>query len=110
LQTESGYSPASMTYFAPTAGFLIPTVSASPSAAEIKVASDLLTTDLFAEFPFTGLPEKAHAVAALLCPFARELIQGPTPCTHSKRRHRVLARRYLWQRSPCQRWAKQQTL
>jgi putative DNA primase/helicase len=34
---------------------------------------------LLGQFPFTGGPELAHAVALLLLPFARELIDGPTP-------------------------------
>jgi hypothetical protein len=79
LETQVGYSAASKTFFAPSAGFSIPAVSPSPSCAEIKKASELLTRDLLGEFPFVGPSEKAHTIAALMCPFARELIQGPTP-------------------------------
>jgi hypothetical protein len=79
LQTQAGYSPASKTYFVPGPGFIVPEVSAQPSADEIKDAVKLLTQELIHDFPFVAETDKAHALSALLCPFARELIDGPTP-------------------------------
>lgn len=78
LQTEPGYSPASRTYFMPADGFTVPPVSPAPTMTELEEAAGLITDDLLGEFPFVG-QDKAHAVAALLLPFARELIHGPTP-------------------------------
>ncbi len=39
----------------------------------------MITEELLGDFPFVGNGEIAHGVAALLLPFARDLIDGPTP-------------------------------
>ncbi len=78
LQTAPGYSPASKTYYVPAEGLKVPDVSAEPSMMEVEEAAGLICDDLLGEFPFVG-GDKAHAVAAFLCPFARELIAGPVP-------------------------------
>jgi len=38
-----------------------------------------LLDDIFFDFPFNDAASRAHALAALLLPFVRELIEGPTP-------------------------------
>jgi hypothetical protein len=78
LLLEPGYHPGSATYYAP-AGLQVPPVSESPLADEVSEAVDLLTFDLLGDFPFVGDSERAHAVALLLLPFARDLIGGATP-------------------------------
>lgn len=62
-----------------------------PDLAEAveKMEPDMLATDvgyaveyieeMIAEFPFVGPADKATAYAALLLPFCRDLIDGPTP-------------------------------
>lgn len=52
---------------------------AEPAAAACARARDVLLTELFGDFPFVDPAERAHALAALLAPFVRELIDGPTP-------------------------------
>jgi hypothetical protein len=79
LCLEPGYNPANRTYLVPAPGFTVPPVSAHPTAAEIKDARRLLTLELLGDFPFTDLAERAHAVAASVLPFVRDLIDGPTP-------------------------------
>jgi hypothetical protein len=79
LQTAPGYSPAGKTFFAPAAGFEAPDVSERPPKAEVREARRLVMDELLGEFPFVGDADKAHALGALLCPFARELIAGPVP-------------------------------
>ncbi len=79
LQTERGYSPAGRTYYAPAPGFVVPDVSPHPSAAEITEARRLLADELIGEFPIVADTDKAHVLSALLLPFAREMIAGPTP-------------------------------
>lgn len=39
----------------------------------------MLTRELLGDFPFVGAAEKAHALALLLLPFCRDLIDGPAP-------------------------------
>lgn len=79
LRVTPGYDPDGHAYFAPSADFTVPTVSAHPTPAEVGAAVVLLLDDYLGEFPFTGPPERAHALALLLLPFVRELIEGPTP-------------------------------
>ena len=54
-------------------------VPASPNAANVAFARDLLLHDLMVDFPFVADGDRAHALAAMLLPFARRLIDGPTP-------------------------------
>lgn len=79
LQTDPGYHPASRTLYIPQSGFQVPHVSENPSSAEIDLARSLFCDDLLVDFPFTDEAERAHALALLLLPFARDLIAGATP-------------------------------
>ena len=79
LDTAPGYSARARRYYAPPAGFRAPPVPARPTAAQVAAARDLLLGDLIGDFPFVGDGERAHALALLLQPFARALIDGPTP-------------------------------
>jgi len=45
----------------------------------VSQAKRLLLEDLLGDFPFVGASGRAHALACLLLPFARDLIDGPTP-------------------------------
>lgn len=79
LHTRPGYDPAGRTYYAPAKGFLVPPVSPHPTAAERERARSFILDELLHDFPFTGDPERAHAVALLIQLFARNLIHGATP-------------------------------
>ncbi|MFA5975171.1 MAG: hypothetical protein WC859_03290 [Elusimicrobiota bacterium] len=79
LQTEPGYHTASRTYFAVKDGFRIPEVPNAPTAADISQARSLILDELLCDFPFVGEAERAHAVACMLLPYARDLILGATP-------------------------------
>lgn len=78
VQTAPGYHPASRTYYHPD-GLEVPPVPAQPSADALRKAVGLLLNELLVDFPFATPADKAHAVALLLLPFARDLIVGPTP-------------------------------
>jgi hypothetical protein len=83
ITTTPGYHPAARVYYAPTRTLGLPPVANTPSAREVEVARALLLEDLLGDFPFAGpedgAAERAHAAALLLLPFARALIDGPTP-------------------------------
>lgn len=66
-------------YYAPAQGFVVPTIADRPTREAVRAARDLLTVELTDDFPFVGPSEQAHAMALLLLPFARDLIQGNTP-------------------------------
>jgi hypothetical protein len=79
LCADPGYNAASKTYYAPASGFTVPKIPEQPTVAEIKESRELLTLELLGDFPFVGEAERAHAVAAALGPFVRDMIDGPTP-------------------------------
>lgn len=78
LRTERGYHEASRSFFIPPSGLKIRQVSVKPTEVELKKAKALLD-ELFQDFKFVGLSDRAHAWALLLQPFAREMIRGATP-------------------------------
>lgn len=57
-------------------GFQVPT---QPTEAERKAAVSLLLDDLVVDFPFRTPSDRAHVVAAIILPFVRRMIAGPTP-------------------------------
>lgn len=76
--TTPGYHPGSMAFYAPDEGFSVAPVSGDPSPEEIAAARETFLLPL-CDFSFTTESERAHAVAAMLLLFVRELIRGPTP-------------------------------
>ncbi|ACY13439.1 hypothetical protein [Haliangium ochraceum] len=79
LLTEPGYHRSARLWYHKAEDFEIPTVPAEPSLDDVMAARSLLINDLFFDFPFVGEADQAHAIAALLLPFARRLIDGCTP-------------------------------
>ena len=76
-----GYSLTTGLFYAPAKGFHVPPVPLFPSTEDIARAREIIICELLGDFPFTGEAELAHAVALLVLPFARNLIEGPTPLT-----------------------------
>ena len=79
LQTDAGYYPSSRTLYIPLRGFQLPLLSNRPSEQHLKKAFQLLFDELLGDCPFTGDADKAHVLCALLLPFVRNMIAGPTP-------------------------------
>lgn len=79
IVSASGYDPHSRLLCAFAPGLDVPDVPPAPTDAVIRRARSLLLDELLGDFPFVGEAERAHAVALLLLPFLRELIDGPTP-------------------------------
>jgi hypothetical protein len=72
----------------------VPEVSLKPSAAEVTKATKLLRGDLLVDFPFLTFnddgkemrePGEANALAMLLTPFVRRMIDGCTPLYYIKK-------------------------
>jgi hypothetical protein len=66
-------------YYAPSRGLVIPDVPEKPGKDDIKRAKETLFDDVLVDFPFAKQSDRAHAMALILLPFARDLISGPTP-------------------------------
>jgi putative DNA primase/helicase len=79
LVTERGYHPASRLLHEPPEGFELPAVPERPTQADVAAARTLLLDEMLGDFPFTSEAERAHALALLLLPFVRPMIDGPTP-------------------------------
>ncbi|GIV20063.1 MAG: hypothetical protein KatS3mg023_1814 [Armatimonadota bacterium] len=59
-------------------GLKVPTVSMKPTREEVQQAVGLLR-EMMIDFPFVSEADRAHAIALILNPFIREMIDGPTP-------------------------------
>jgi putative DNA primase/helicase len=79
LVDAPGYCPTARLWYSPAADLVVPAVPENPTAADVTRARDLLVVDLLGDFPFADDASRAHALAALLLPFVRPLIDGPTP-------------------------------
>jgi putative DNA primase/helicase len=79
LGSAPGYNPASRSYYHPRHGVVLPEVNVRPTSEEIGRARRLIVDELLGEFPFVTDPDRAHAVALGLLPFARALVAGSTP-------------------------------
>ena len=78
LHTTEGYSKTSRCYLTTNGISGDLNVPDKPTADDLKEAWEVIE-DLICDFPFVGDAEKAHAIALLLLPFARSMIDGPTP-------------------------------
>ena len=79
LILEPGYHPGERLWHEPDPALSLPPIAEHPSLGEIAVARSLLLDELLADFPLVAASDRAHALAALLLPFVRRLIEGPTP-------------------------------
>lgn len=79
LVTERGYHPEARLWLHVDQAGAWPEVPTYPSPKAVQEALSLILDDLLVDFPFTSDSDKAHAVAALLLPFARRMFDGPTP-------------------------------
>jgi hypothetical protein len=79
VTTKPGYHPAAAIFYSPAPGFEVPPVPEHPNEDEIAKTRSLFLDDLYVDFPFADEASRAHALAAVLLPFVRSFIDGPTP-------------------------------
>lgn len=78
LALGPGYDPGSRTFiWSPR--LKVPFVPLHPSPTDIAMARHLLEVEVFGGFPFDDEASLAHTIAAVLQPFVRPMISGPTP-------------------------------
>lgn len=78
LCAEQGYNPSVRAWYEQR-GLKLIEVSTHPSGEEVEGAKAILADVLFGEFRFASASDLTHAIGALLLPFVRNLIAGPTP-------------------------------
>ncbi len=79
LLTRPGYDPAGRLWFHSRRDLTIAAVPEFPSPEQVRAARDLLVEELLGDFPFADEAARAHALGAMLLPFARELCGDRTP-------------------------------
>ena len=79
FDSTPGYQPTAGVFFAPPPGLEVPPIPTTPSAEDVGDALVLIYDDLLVDFPFADAASRAHALAGMLLPFARNMIEGPTP-------------------------------
>ena len=79
LVTEPGYHPEEAVWFQPAPGLSLPPIPEKPGSEEVAQAKSWLLEELLVDFPFETQSDRAHAVAAMLLPFVRPMIEGCTP-------------------------------
>jgi len=79
FQTTPGYHAGSKTYLALPEEFSLPEVPVVPTETDVHEAKRFILEELLGDFPFVADADRAHAVALLLLPFVRSMIDGPTP-------------------------------
>ncbi len=77
LITTPGYNEKAQTWYDKTCD--VPEISPKPSKGEIKTAISLFFDDLLVDFPFVDQLSSVYALAAIILPFCRQLIEGATP-------------------------------
>jgi putative DNA primase/helicase len=79
LLTTAGYQARARVWFhaGPSLGSCA--IPEEPSPKQIAEARALLLDEMLVDFPFVDDASRAHALAAMLLPFVRDCISGPTP-------------------------------
>jgi hypothetical protein len=81
LIIRPGYHERARLWHQPDPGLVLPAIPAVPSPAQVREARAFIEDNLLVDFPFVEACDRAVAWAALVLPFVRPLIDGPTP-TH----------------------------
>jgi hypothetical protein len=79
LVATPGYDERAKVWYHAPKGLTVPPVPENPTADDLARAKALLLDELLGDFPFKDQASRANALAALLLPFVRPMIDGPTP-------------------------------
>ncbi len=79
LIMTDGYHRHDRLWLSPDPNLQLGNLPDEPTAEDIAAARTLLFDDLLVDFPFVDDSDRAHAIAAMILPFIRRMIDGPTP-------------------------------
>jgi hypothetical protein len=79
LVDQPGYNPHAHVWYHAASGLAMPAVNQNPTQKEIVEARAWFLDELFCDFPFADEASAANVMAAMLLPFVRHMIDGPTP-------------------------------
>lgn len=80
ITTTPGYDANTNLYYAPINGFVLPPIPDNPTQENIKESLDLLN-EVICDFPFDDNSSRTNALATIITPIIRTLIDGITPMT-----------------------------
>ena len=78
ILSKPGYDATTGLCYAPAADFDAPVIPDRPDARAVAQSADLLA-EVFCDMPYDGQASRANAIAALVTPVLRSLIDGPVP-------------------------------
>ncbi|MDD4961003.1 MAG: hypothetical protein PHX07_02075 [Candidatus Marinimicrobia bacterium] len=73
-----GYNPTTQLYYAPAKGFELPPIPDKPTKDDVGRSLDVLN-DVICDFPFDDNSSRTNALATIITPIVRTLINGITP-------------------------------
>jgi len=76
--TKPGYDSSTKLYYLPSPHLVVPPIHENPSSNDLDVAIELVLEPV-ADFPFDGEASLANAIATMVTPVLRPLIDGPVP-------------------------------
>jgi hypothetical protein len=79
LIIKPGFDREAQIWFEPAPSLAIPSIPPKPTSAEIQRAREMLLDEFLGDFPFKDDASRANVLSALLLPFVRPMVDGPTP-------------------------------
>jgi hypothetical protein len=77
--TSPGYDEASGLFYRPSPGLYVPDIKEEPTKEDAVGAAQYLLTEVLGDFPYVDQASRANALAALITPLVRPVIDGCTP-------------------------------
>jgi hypothetical protein len=74
-----GYNAEARTFYSPSLSMTPLPVPEEPTPDEVQASLAFIRTEVLHDFFFVSEADRAHAIALMLLPFVRDLIDGPTP-------------------------------
>jgi hypothetical protein len=84
LILDPGYHAVGQLYYSPPAELVGLEVPETPTDSEVAAARSMILDDLLCDFTFANHASKANAVALMLLPFVRLMINGSCPLHHAE--------------------------
>lgn len=78
ILAQLGYDAATSLYYHPSSDLIMPTIPDTPTESDLKAATALIK-DVICDFPFDSEASGANAIAAMLTPIVRPMIEGLAP-------------------------------
>jgi hypothetical protein len=79
LTQQPGYNSRTKVYYDARPHLKIPDVPEEPSYEQMVASRNFILQDMLFDFPFAKPADRANAVALLILPYVRDMIDGPTP-------------------------------